>query len=313
MDIAIRAEGLRKRYGGHEAVRGVDLSVPPGTVLGLLGPNGAGKTSIVRILATLQKPDAGHAVVAGFDTVTHPQQVRARIGLAGQYAAVDNQLTGRENLVLLGILLGLGRRGARGRADELLHRFELTGKADRLVATYSGGLRRRLDLATCLIATPPVVFLDEPTTGLDPASRQVLWELVREQVSTGTTILLTTQYLEEADQLADRIAMLAGGEVIAEGTADMLKTKIGGARLEFSLARFEDVAAAVTALAGVATESPCTVDGRQMTVQLTSGFGVIAAAATALESAGLDVIDFGVRRPSLDEVFLALTGEGGAR
>ncbi|MFI9382017.1 ATP-binding cassette domain-containing protein [Kutzneria sp. NPDC052558] len=311
MDYAIWAEGLRKRYGDHEALTGVDLAVPAGTVLGVLGPNGAGKTTTVRTLATLLRPDSGQAKVAGYDVLTQPREVRRRIGLAGQYAAVDELLTGRENLVLLGTLLRLGRKRARERSTELLERFELTDAADRPAGTYSGGMRRRLDLATCLIADPPVVFLDEPTTGLDPTSRVLLWRMVREQVAVGTTVLLTTQYLEEADQLADSIVVIDTGRVIAEGTPDELKRKVGEEWLEVSVAQPTQRAAALAALARISVGEPTvSADSGAITAQLPAGMGAVSAAAAALGEAGVEVVDFALRRPSLDDVFFTLTGKG---
>ncbi|MCP2163202.1 ATP-binding cassette domain-containing protein [Goodfellowiella coeruleoviolacea] len=313
MDIAIEAEGLRKNYRGHMALRGVDLRVPTGTVLGVLGPNGAGKTTTVRILATLMPPSGGRAVVAGHDVVREPREVRRRIGLAGQYAAVDEQLTGRENLVLLGNLLRLGRAGARRRAEDLLAEFDLTEAGDRLVKTYSGGMRRRLDLAASLVVSPSVLFLDEPTTGLDPTSRDTLWQMIRQQVADGVTVLLTTQYLEEADQLADRIAVVDHGLVIAEGTPDELKCRVGGEWLEVSLAAAGDVPAAVSALASVAVAPPqVSEDYRTISVRLPDGMAAVAAAASALDSATVGVVDFALRRPSLDDVFRDLTGRPNA-
>ncbi len=310
MEFAIHAEGLRKRYGDHDALAGVDLYVPPGTVLGLLGPNGAGKTTTVRTLATLVTPDAGFARVAGFDVVGQSREVRRRIGLAGQYAAVDELLTGRENLVLLGRLLGVGRRTARHRATELIASFGLEHAADRPAKTYSGGMRRRLDLAACLITQPHVLFLDEPTTGLDPASRLMLWQMVRDQVAQGVTVLLTTQYLEEVDALADRITVFDKGQVIAEGTADELKRKVGDERLEISVATPEALQSALSALGRVAVAPP-SVDqaNRRISVQLVDGLGAVAAAAMELELAGVTVEEFALARPSLDDVFLQLTGE----
>ncbi|MEU4745109.1 ATP-binding cassette domain-containing protein [Actinosynnema sp. NPDC023658] len=309
MEAAIRAEGLRKRYGDHEALRGVDVTVPAGEVFGVLGPNGAGKTTTVRILSTLLVPDGGQAFVAGHDVVRDPRAVRRAIGLAGQYAAVDEKLTGRENLRLIGTLYRMGRRTAKARADELLERFSLQDAANRVVKTYSGGMRRRLDLAVSIIAEPAVMFLDEPTTGLDLTSRLALWDMIREQVARGATVLLTTQYLEEADQLADRIAVIDGGLVIAEGTPDELKAKVGGERLEVSVAHRSDVAA-VTALLGRMVVAPPTTspDGLTVSVPLHDGFGGVADAADALRPLGAAVTDFGTRRPSLDDVFLALTG-----
>ncbi|MFF8592588.1 ATP-binding cassette domain-containing protein [Streptomyces sp. NPDC015220] len=309
MEFAIHAEGLKKRFGDHEVLAGVDLLVRPGTVLGLLGPNGAGKTTTVRTLATLLEPDAGRATVAGYDVVRKPKEVRRRIGLAGQYAAVDELLTGRENLVLIGRLMGLGRRGALTRAEELLDGFGLQGAAGRAARTYSGGMRRRLDLAACLVAAPEVLFLDEPTTGLDPASRMTLWQQVREQVKQGVTVLLTTQYLEEADYLADRITVFGSGRVIAEGTADELKRKVGEERLEVSVDGAEALETAAAALGRAASDAPVVDrEARRIAVRLADGIGGVARAAAELDGAGVQVTDFAVRRPSLDEVFLQLTG-----
>ncbi|MFD0414030.1 ATP-binding cassette domain-containing protein [Streptomyces sp. NPDC127108] len=308
--MAIQAEGLRKRYEQTEALGGVDLEVPSGTVLGLLGPNGAGKTTTVRMLATLLEPDGGRAEVAGFDVVREAREVRRRIGLAGQYAAVDEHLTGRENLVLIGTLLHLGRGPARQRAHDLLDRFDLTAAADRPARTYSGGMRRRLDLAACLVATPSVLFLDEPTTGLDPVSRMALWNVVRELVADGMTVLLTTQYLEEADFLADRITVIDSGRVIADGTPDELKRKVGEERLEVSVARPDGLAAAVAALRGVSAEEPSVdTDGGLISIALSDGMGGLANAAVALRQQGVEVADFALRRPTLDEVFVTLTGK----
>ncbi|MFD9070678.1 ATP-binding cassette domain-containing protein [Streptomyces lasiicapitis] len=307
--MAIQAEGLRKRYEQTEALGGVDLEVPGGTVLGLLGPNGAGKTTTVRMLATLLEPDGGRAEVAGFDVVRQPREVRRRIGLAGQYAAVDEHLTGRENLVLIGTLLHLGRRSARERAESLLDRFDLTGAGDRPVRTYSGGMRRRLDLAACLVATPSVLFLDEPTTGLDPVSRMGLWNVVRELVADGMTVLLTTQYLEEADFLADRITVIDSGRVIADGTPDELKRKVGEERLEVSVARPDGVAAAVTALRAVSADEPSVDADGLISIALGDGMGGLATAAVALREQGVEVADFAFRRPTLDDVFVTLTGK----
>ncbi|WP_405583990.1 ATP-binding cassette domain-containing protein [Streptomyces sp. NBC_01092] len=311
-DIAILAEGLGKTYRSHTALHGIDLSVPAGTVLGVLGPNGAGKTTTVRILATLVQPSTGRATVAGHDVVRDSREVRRRIGLAGQYAAVDELLTGRENIVLLARLLRFGRRGAARRATELLERFELSEAADRPVGTYSGGMRRRLDLATCVIGEPEVLFLDEPTTGLDPTSRVVLWDVVRDLVADGVTILLTTQYLEEADELADRIAVIDAGRVIAEGTPQSLKRQVGSERLEVTVARPESLGDAVAALATLGGRPP-TVDetARRVTVQLgPDGLDDVARAALALREKGVPTADFELRRPTLDDVFFDLTGTG---
>ncbi|MEV5281238.1 MULTISPECIES: ATP-binding cassette domain-containing protein [unclassified Streptomyces] len=309
MDMAIEAEGLCKRYGDHEALSGVDLSVPAGTVLGVLGPNGAGKTTAVRILATLLTSDGGRAKVAGYDVADKPQEVRRRIGLAGQYAALDERLTGMENLTLIGRLYRLGRKGAKSRAAELLERFELTDAADRETKTYSGGMRRRLDLAASLLADPEVLFLDEPTTGLDLTSRMTLWTMVRDQVAAGVTVLLTTQYLEEADHLADRITVIDKGRVLADGTPDELKRKVGGERLDIALTDQADASEAIRVLArATAAEPTVTDEGRGVSVTVAAGMDTIADVAAALRDAGVEVSDFALRRPSLDDVFLSLTG-----
>ncbi|QWF78798.1 ATP-binding cassette domain-containing protein [Amycolatopsis sp. CA-230715] len=310
MEFAIETQNLRKSYRDKEAVRGVTLSVRPGKVLGVLGPNGAGKTTTVRMLATLLTPDGGFARVAGFDVATEAREVRRRIGLAGQYAAVDELLTGRENLVLLGTLLHLGRRKAAKRAAELLARFDLTDAADRPLKTYSGGMRRRLDLAACIVAEPSVLFLDEPSTGLDPASRLSLWATIRGLVDEGMTVLLTTQYLEEADSLADDIAVIASGQVIAEGTPEQLKRKVGQERLELTVAAQADIAPALRALDSLTVANPAVDrDKRVIGLQLDSGIDGIASVSAALSSAGVTVTDFGIRRPTLDDVFLNLTGQ----
>ncbi|WP_406240864.1 ATP-binding cassette domain-containing protein [Streptomyces anulatus] len=317
MDIAIQAEGLRKRYGGKEiknALNGVDLIVPAGTVFGLLGPNGAGKTTTVRILATLLTADEGEASVAGFDVRRQSKEVRRRIGLTGQYAAVDERLTGRENLRLIGTLYHLGKTATRARADELLELLDLTDAANRAVKTYSGGMRRRLDLAASLIAEPPVLFLDEPTTGLDLTSRLTLWDVIRTQVGRGVTVLLTTQYLEEADQLADRIAVIDDGAVVAEGTPDQLKDRVGDDRMRVTAAKVEDLTQ-LTKVLGRFTDDQPLVDEEQRTVSvpMTDGIGGIASVAAELAAAGIPVSDFQVSRPSMDEVFLSLTNKAATR
>ena len=309
MEFAIETENLSKSYKTHEALRGIDLAVRPGTVLGLLGPNGAGKTTAVRILATLLEPTGGRAMVAGYDVAREPREVRRRIGLAGQYAAVDELLTGRENLILLGTLLHLGRRQAKDRAEVLLERFALTEAADRSLKTYSGGMRRRLDLATCLIAEPSVLFLDEPTTGLDPTSRNQLWQTVRELVGEGVTVLLTTQYLEEADSLADQVAVIAAGQVLAEGTPDQLKRKVGQERLEITLGARDRIGAAVTLLTSSSMVAPVVDEAKgTLSLQLDGGIDGIASVSAALSAAGIAVDDFAIRRPTLDDVFISLTG-----
>ncbi len=307
----ILAEGLEKRFGETHALRGLDLRAAEGTVLGLLGPNGAGKTTAVRILTTLLRPDAGHAEVAGLDVVRQAGALRACIGLTGQYAAVDEYLTGKENLEMVGRLYHLPRDAARRRAGELLARFDLSDAASRPVKTYSGGMRRRLDLAASLVVSPPVLFLDEPTTGLDPRSRLGMWEIIGNLVAAGTTVLLTTQYLDEADQLADRIAVVDQGRVIAEGTADELKARVGGERLEVTVARGGDPRAAARALAPYA-EGEVRVDEerRQVVAPVANGARLLADAVRDLDAAGVHLDDLGLRRPTLDDVFLSLTGHG---
>jgi ABC-2 type transport system ATP-binding protein len=300
---------LRKFFGDVHAVDGVDLQVPAGSILGLLGPNGAGKTTIVRILTTLLRPDSGEALVAGLDVTSDENELRARIGLAGQYAAVDENLTGRENLEMVGRLYHLGRRRSRDRALELLDQFGLGDAANRPAKTYSGGMRRRLDIAASLIARPRVLFLDEPTTGLDPRSRLGMWEFIADLVHDGTTILLTTQYLEEADRLADRMVVIDKGQVIARGTADELKAQVGGERLELTVRTVDQLGVVTDVLRplgqGEAHADPQT---RRLSVPVTGGTDTLAEALRRLSGTDVEVLDIGLRRPDLDDVFLTLTG-----
>jgi ABC-2 type transport system ATP-binding protein len=306
--LAIEASGLSKRYGDVEALRGVDLAAATGTVLGLLGPNGAGKTTAVRILTTLLKPDGGTARVAGIDVVRNAAQVRRQIGLAGQYAAVDENLTGHENLEMVGRLYHLGRQASGQRASELLEEFGLMDAATRLVRTYSGGMRRRLDLAAALVARPPILFLDEPTTGLDIRSRLALWDAIEALTARGTTVLLTTQYLEEADRLADRIAVVNHGLVIAEGTSEELKSQVGGDRLEIRLADPTQSPAAAEVLVGVGSGAPIVLNGT-VSVPIVSASGAVTTAIRRLDQSGIAVDDIATQRPTLDDVFLTLTGQ----
>jgi ABC-2 type transport system ATP-binding protein len=309
-DAAILVEGLRKSFGEVHALDGVDIEVPRATVFGLLGPNGAGKTTMVRILATLLSPDGGKATVAGYDVVRDAAALRAVIGLTGQYAAVDEHLTGRENLELVGVLYHLGKARARQRAEELLEQFDLVDAADRQAKTYSGGMRRRLDLAGSLVAHPQVLFLDEPTTGLDPRGRMGLWKIIRELVEEETTLLLTTQYLEEADVLADRIAVIDGGRVIAEGTADELKARVGGELIEVVVAESGQVPMAVEVLASLGVDQPHVEEvTRRITVPAgDAGPAILAETVRRLDAAAVPFTDLAMRRPTLDDVFMALTG-----
>ncbi|HKN52266.1 MAG TPA: ATP-binding cassette domain-containing protein [Amycolatopsis sp.] len=313
MPDAIVAEGLVKKYGNVTALDGMSLTVPEGTVLGLLGPNGAGKTTTVQVLTTLQKPDAGRATVAGFDVVRDAHELRSHIGASGQYAAVDEHLTGAENLEMVGRLYHLGTKRAKERGRELLARFSLEDAADRPVKGYSGGMRRRLDLAGALVASPPVLFLDEPTTGLDPRARNELWTVISELVASGTTLLLTTQYLEEADQLADSIAVVDHGRVLARGTADELKDLVGGERIELTVGAPADVPVACRVLAPLATGEPQAEPGTlHITAPVAKGAIALGEALSRLAQEGVTVRDVGLRRPTLDDVFLTLTGHDAA-
>src|ERR1700691_2833839 len=303
----IEAEGLTKRYGPTVALAGIDLQVPAGSILGVLGPNGAGKTTAVRILTTLSWPDSGQARVAGYDGVREAAAVQRNIGVTAQDATVDEMLTGRQNLVMIGRLSGLSRAQARTRAGELLEQFDLVDAAARILKEYSGGMRRRLDLAAGLVTRPPVLFLDEPTTGLDPTSRVRMWEVIRGLVADGVTLLLTTQYLDEADELADRIVVIDHGRVIAGGTAAQLKAQIGGARLELTLSEAHPAASAAI---GPFVSGPVHVsrDGRRLRAPVRSAGGLASTVVRALDAAGITVEGVEVRQPSLDDVFFALTG-----
>jgi ABC-2 type transport system ATP-binding protein len=306
-DDAIQLESVTKTFGDSQALRGVTFSAPEGAVLGVLGPNGAGKTTTINILSTLLKPTTGRALVAGFDVVTHARDVRESIGLTGQYAAIDELLTGRENLVLFGRLRGLSRNDARGRADEMLAAFSLTDSGDRRVATYSGGMRRRVDIACGLVVPPKVVFLDEPTTGLDPRSRREVWDLVSSLAGQGITTLLTTQYLEEADALSDSIVVIDGGRVIADGTAEELKRRIGGSYCEVTPVHPGDVsriADALTGLAGLEVDA----DAGTVAVPAPDGVATLGEVFRRVGDLGVELTDISLRKPSLDEVFFALTG-----
>jgi ABC-2 type transport system ATP-binding protein len=309
MTNAIQARGLVKRYGDVTALAGVDLTVPTGSVLGLLGPNGAGKTTAVRILTTLLRPDEGSAEVGGIDVLTNPREVRRRIGLSGQYAAVDEYLTGFENLDMIGRLYHLGAKASRQRARELLAEFRLEDAADRPAKTYSGGMRRRLDLAGALVARPPVLFLDEPTTGLDPRSRTEMWEVLQGLVSGGASLLLTTQYLEEADLLADEIVVIDHGRVIAQGTADQLKAQVGGERLQITVSDVVRLAEARDMLTPLGVGPATLEEGRRsLLMPVSGGAAVLTDALRRLDGAGIALDDVGLRRPTLDDVFLSLTG-----
>ena len=311
---AVEVRGLTKTFGSRNkqvrALDGLDLEVSPGTVLGLLGPNGAGKTTTVRVLTTLLKPDAGEARVLGHDVTAEPGLVRRMIGLSGQYSAVDENLTGRENLWMFGRLYGLDSKASSARAEELLELFDLTEARDRVTKTYSGGMKRRLDLAGSLIAHPKVLFLDEPTTGLDPRARLDLWEVIRDRVQSGVTLMLTTQYLEEADALADEVAVIDHGRVIAKGTADQLKNEVGGERIEVVVHHPEDVGRARELLVRFALGGEVDVDdhARRLTVPSSGGSGVLVQVIRELDAEQVAIDDIGLRRPTLDDVFLTLTG-----
>ncbi|WP_138901775.1 ATP-binding cassette domain-containing protein [Streptomyces albidochromogenes] len=313
MPGAIHAEGLVKTFGDVKALDGVDLDVPEGTVLGLLGPNGAGKTTAVRVLTTLLQPDSGKAVVAGIDVLKHPNEVRRSIGLSGQFAAVDEYLTGRENLQMVGRLYQMSAKASKARAEELLERFNLAEAADRTAKTYSGGMRRRLDLAAALVVSPPVMFMDEPTTGLDPRNRQQLWEVIRELVSGGTTLLLTTQYLEEADHLAHDICVIDHGRVIARGTSDQLKARTGGERIEVVVHDPEHLTTADEVLRAFGKGASKTeLHTRKITVPVAGGAKLLAEVIRELDIRGVEIDDIGLRRPTLDDVFISLTGHAAA-
>jgi len=305
---AIEVRGMSKSFGEIRALDNINLDIEAGTVYGLLGPNGAGKTTAVRILTTLMQPDSGTATVAGFDVATQADSLRHVIGLAGQYAAVDEILTGWENIEMVARLYGFDRKESARRADNLLERFDLTEAGNRQVKTYSGGMRRRLDLAASLVGDPQVLFLDEPTTGLDPRSRFALWETIEQLVDGGTTLMLTTQYLEEADYLADRIGVIDRGKLIAEGTSDELKSKVGGDVLALEVADPSQTAAAAAAVMSVGYEPPRIEADNQVLIPVTTHVGVITEAVRQLDAAGIKLSDLAIRRPTLDDVFMTLTG-----
>ena len=309
-EFAVEASGLTKRYGDVVALDGLDLAVPTGSVLGLLGPNGAGKTTAVSILTTLIAADSGMARVAGVDVMNEPQRVRSLIGLSGQYAAVDEHLTATENLEMIGCLYGMRRKAARKKADELIERFRLSEAANRPLKTFSGGMRRRIDLAGALLADPPVLFLDEPTTGLDPRSRGELWNVIRERVEAGTTVVLTTQYLEEADQLANEIVVIDHGRAIARGTSQELKRRIGGEHLDVHLALLDDLLRVEAILRPFATGA-VRIDDQDALISIPVAKGVEALGAVMVEltAQNVEIVDIGLRRPTLDDVFMELTGQ----
>jgi ABC-2 type transport system ATP-binding protein len=309
-EFAVEASGLTKRYGNVVALDGLDLAVPTGSVLGLLGPNGAGKTTAVSILTTLIAADSGMARVAGVDVMKEPQRVRSLIGLSGQYAAVDEHLTATENLEMIGCLYGMRRKAARKKADELIERFRLSEAANRPLKTFSGGMRRRIDLAGALLADPPVLFLDEPTTGLDPRSRGELWNVIRERVEAGTTVVLTTQYIEEADQLANEFVVIDHGRAIARGTSQELKRRIGGEHLDVHLALLNDLSRVEAILRPFATGA-VRIDDQDALISIPVAKGVEALGAVMVEltAQNVEIVDIGLRRPTLDDVFMELTGQ----